>query len=583
MSDVSRCHNTPDRAAHLRCKRTNARFVCLIAAAAFCVSASSPMRVAAESPQAAKVQEEMATDVVLRAMVDEIDRGLAGLQLEDLKRPYFIEYGAQDAAVASVTASLGSVIDRENDRVRYLRVETRVGSYELDNTNFVGGGYSGLARAQLPIEDDYEAIRQAIWWATDSSYKSAAEAFPRKQALMESKVIEDKPADFTREQPVVEFEAISDHKIPSAALEKLAVDLSAIFRDYPDIQRSVVRIRTGAGNDYLVNTEGTRLRTKGELCELTVVALTQADDGMTLSDSMSVYLTEPLKVPTTQELAPKVRELADRLLKIRSAPKLESAYSGPVLVDAPAATAIFGGMFANRFDGGQRPVGSQSSPDDFEKKIGKRILPRSVMVIDDPSLKEYNGELLIGDYRYDDQGVAGQKQTLVDKGRLQELVMSRNPSKEFKQSTGHGRGSIRPSAMISNLIMTSSDPLTKEAMLEEFIEAFQDEDNEFGIRIASFGGRTPLEVYKVFADGREELVRGVNAIRADLRAFKRILAVGDTPAVMNVLGGEGGQSVVAPALLFEELDLAPMDSDFDKPPFIPGPLARQKEKQESGA
>jgi predicted Zn-dependent protease len=561
---------------------TCTRWLGLVTGLVLCIGAMTAERAAAESPNVEPVQQEMAKDVVLRAMIDEIDRGLAGLRLEDLKRPYFIEYGAQDATVASITASLGSVLDRSDQRVRRLRVETRVGSYELDNTNFVGGGYSGLARASLPIEDDYEAIRQAIWWATDRSYKSAAEAFPRKQALMESKIIEDKPVDFSREKPVAEFEEMSDHRIPVAELEKLAIELSSIFREYPDVQRSAVRIRAGAGNDYLVNSEGTRLRTKGDLCEITVVALVQADDGMTLDDSMSLYLGEPIKVPAADELSPKVRELIERLLKIRTAPKLESTYTGPVLVDASAASVVFGGTFAQQFAGGQRPVGSQSRSDDFEKKLGKRILPRSVTVIDDPGLKEFSGELLIGDYRYDDQGVAGQKQTLVEKGRLKALVMSRNPSKEFKNSTGHGRGSSRPSAMISNLILTSTDPLTDEAMREEFIEAFQDEDNAFGIRIASLSGRSPLEVYKVYPDGREELIRGVNAIRADARAFKRILAVGDKPAVMNVLGGEGGQSVVAPALLFEELDLAPVDSDFDKPPFIPSPLARLKANQESG-
>ncbi|MEZ6083677.1 MAG: hypothetical protein R3E58_06970 [Phycisphaerae bacterium] len=102
-----------------------------------------------------------------------------------------------------------------------------------------------------------------------------------------------------------------------------------------------------------------------------MVALTQADDGMTLSDSMSVYPHRtPLKVPSTQELLLKVRELADRLLKIRSAPKLESAYSGPGTGRCAGCHGDFCGMFANRFDGGQNGLGKSYSPDDFEKKIG---------------------------------------------------------------------------------------------------------------------------------------------------------------------------------------------------------------------
>jgi hypothetical protein len=78
----------------------------------------------------------------------------------------------------------------------------------------------------------------------------------------------------------------------------------------------------------------------------------------------------------------------------------------------------------------------------------------------------------------------------------------------------------------------------------------------------------------VYADGHEELVRGAEIARVDLKAFKRMLAAGDTPYVLNTAGGGDGQTVVVPALLFEELDLAKIDRDFDKPPILPTPLAR---------
>ena len=82
-------------------------------------------------------------------------------------------------------------------------------------------------------------------------------------------------------------------------------------------------------------------------------------------------------------------------------------------------------------------------------------------------------------------------------------------------------------------------------------------------------------MYKVYPDGREELVRGAEIARFDLKAFKRMLAAGDKPYVLNS-GGTGGRTVVAPALLFEELDLAKIDRDFDKPPSLANPLARAK-------
>ena len=133
-------------------------------------------------------------------------------------------------------------------------------------------------------------------------------------------------------------------------------------------------------------------------------------------------------------------------------------------------------------------------------------------------------------------------------------------------------------------------------------EACQDEDLEYGIRVAvmgsagggdryarfrryfggmsygglgSGGGNTPLVMYQVYPDGREELVRGAQIARISLKAFKRILAAGDTPYVLNQGFRGGGATVVAPALLFEELDLAKIDQDFDKPPILPTPLARK--------
>ena len=84
----------------------------------------------------------------------------------------------------------------------------------------------------------------------------------------------------------------------------------------------------------------------------------------------------------------------------------------------------------------------------------------------------------------------------------------------------------------------------------------------------------PLAMYKVFPDGREELVRGAEFAEISPKAFKRILAAGDKLHVNNKAGMQG-KTVAAPALLFEELDLAEIDRDFDKPPVLPSPLARK--------
>lgn len=299
---------------------------------------------------------------------------------------------------------------------------------------------------------------------------------------------------------------------------------------------------------------------------------------MKLSDSLNVCFVRFQDMPALEELTKRCREMAERLIRIKHAPKMEEAYTGPVLFDAEAAVSIFSQNFGGRFAGGQRPVGSRASPDDFEKKLNQRILPKIVNVVDDPTLETVAGSPVLGHYRYDDEGVPARPVSLVENGKLKALVMSRNPSKEFKNSTGHGRGIYRPSAGIGCLVLSATDPehASDAATLKVLLlEACDDEALEYGIRIASLSGGSPLEMYKVFPGGREELVRGAESVRADLRAFKRMLAVGDSLYVKNVAGRQSSQTVVAPAMLFEELDLSPIDRDFDKPPILPTPLARE--------
>lgn len=541
---------------------------------------------------------EIKNDVLFRALVDELERGRSGLKIEDLERPYFIEYALLDINNIDVQAALGAVFSRNENRARRLRTDIRVGSYELDNTNyqgdfagFFGGGFGG--GAPIPIEDDYDAIRQAVWWTTDREYKSVTEAFEKKKAFMEGKIIEDKPSDFSQEKPSVAFEARATLALPMDKFESLAVAVSKIFREHPEIKSSSASVNGTAWNRYLVNSEGTRLRTAHTSCKLVINATIQADDGMELSDSITAGARSFEKLPSLDELAKDCAEMVDRLKKLRDAPKLDS-YSGPVLFDPAPAASIFSSKFARRFSGGQRALGGRRRADNLENKLNKRILPRFVNVVDDPTLETLQDEPVLGHYRYDDQGVPAQKVQLVEAGKLRNLLMARNPSKDFDRSNGHGRGWYRIDAGHACLVLSTDDGTEKDAMKQELLDACEDEDLEFGIRIASLGrvaapggfsqfgfpgmggqrgGSMPLAMYKVFPDGREELVRGAEFAEISPKAFKRIIAAGDKLYVSNKSGIQG-KTVAAPALLFEELDLAEIDRDFDKPPVLPSPLAR---------
>jgi len=85
----------------------------------------------------------------------------------------------------------------------------------------------------------------------------------------------------------------------------------------------------------------------------------------------------------------------------------------------------------------------------------------------------------------------------------------------------------------------------------------------------------PLVVYRIYPDGREELIRGADIVGTPLSSFAKILAAGDRPDVFNgFCGAESGDvpvSAVSPSLLISEIEIQKKDSGRDRPPLLPAP------------
>jgi hypothetical protein len=96
----------------------------------------------------------------------------------------------------------------------------------------------------------------------------------------------------------------------------------------------------------------------------------------------------------------------------------------------------------------------------------------------------------------------------------------------------------------------------------------------------------PLLAYRLYSDGREELVRGLRFRNFGARSFRDILAAGTAPALFQyvdngvpmALSGAGsyvvGCASVAPAVLFEEVDLEPASDETARPPLVPPPATK---------
>ena len=108
---------------------------------------------------------------------------------------------------------------------------------------------------------------------------------------------------------------------------------------------------------------------------------------------------------------------------------------------------------------------------------------------------------------------------------------------------------------------------------------------------SSQGGRPlslPLLVYRLYPDGREELIRAVRFRGLNARSLKDILAAGDDSAVFEYLDnpapfaliGAYGYSteaaVIAPSILIDDLELHPLEDELPKLPVVPAPTLTVK-------
>ena len=565
----------------------------------------------------AKIQAAFASDPILRAMAEELGRAR---QLRSLgEAVYFGEVSADDAESFSVSATLGAVFAPQRASLRPVRPLLRVGAPNFDNTGSVFSDFfpgtrfdSGL----LPLDNSLLALRHALWLAFDRAYKTAYGALGRKAAALRGVTQSEVLPDFWPAAPVVVLETPARVKVDDAAWTQRVRQLSAIFAAYPSIASSGAEFQVSQGMTYYLNTEGTVVRVNDRVAYLQVRAATQAPDGMVIYDGDSLETLDPGRMPPEPELRQAVEAVAKNVDALAAAPMGQS-YSGPVLLEGIAAAQAFGEVFGSNLGVTRRPVAEPGRQvpvmaSELEGRLGLRVLPDWMDLIDDPGQREFAGRPLLGFYLVDLDGVRPQRLTVVEKGVLKALLTTRQPVKGLDGPNGRSR---LPGAFglkiprISNLFVQAAVTESEAALKKRLVDLAVQMGREYGIVIRkldfpSFGsiedlrqsaaqagrsggaGRpapTPILVYRVYPDGREELVRGLRLRSFGTRQFRDILAAGDRLHQFDYLDngaplaltGAGnfvvGCSVVSPSLLFEELDLEPATADLPKPPIVPPP------------
>jgi predicted Zn-dependent protease len=587
------------------------------------------------TPANSRAQGTKESDQTLRAMRDEMARAKDRLELTiDNKsqpvRPYFIEYRLLDLDVREVAAEFGALITTTRTRNRFMNVEARVGDYKLDSSNFISDeGFRGFigSTGSVGIDRDYDSLRQDLWIATDQAFKEAVDGYSKKQAYLNSLANQNQYDDFSKVQTVQQIEPLVEPDWSNRNWEQEARDSSAALRAFSLLQESRVTYYLVYATEYLLTSEGTEIRTNRSFAAIESGLNTLAPDGVQLSHSYSTYAPKPADLPTPETVRKGLNVAASELMALRASQPAQD-YTGPVLFEARAAAPLLAEVLGPNLNGARPPVAFRpvmeqflsniGGKSDWVGRLGARVLPSSVTIVDDPFAKEYKGTPLLGGYSVDEEGVRAEKVTAVENGTLKSLLMSRRPGPDSNQSNGHGRsaflGETKPA--MSNLVFSSTETVSPADLKKKFLDACKAEklpyclmvremDNpaisllhqdDFSELLASFGGgagggdRLVSVVYKVFTDGRpDEIVRGARIIGLSARSLRNLSGIGSDNFVYNymqnqtagfagtALGAFGSAqnglpaSIVAPSLLFEELEVRGARGEPKRLPLLPAP------------
>lgn len=511
---------------------------------------------------------------------------------------YYLAYQLVEQRIVSMDAEGGALVVDTDDTARNLDVDVRVGSPKLDNTHQLADDTNGLnapltRRGLVPFGADPQALSSALWLETDRRYHEAVSALgyvkQDQQTLSKKKNAADD--DFSHEPQEFHVEAEAKLEFDKAVWsERLKKCSAKALTPSGKATRGSCGVVFQLNTSYFVNSEGTVIQQSWTNAQLSVSVGVKSDDGMNLNRLEQRFGAQPKDLPNDAEVDKMIHTVTSDLDALHEAP-LAEPYVGPAILEGRAAGVFFHEVFGHRIEGHRQK--DLTSGQTFASYVGKDIAPEWLSVYDDPQLVTLNGIQLNGFYRFDDEGVRAHHASLIDHGKLVGFDMGRNPIPGFPHSNGHGRRSpgLPPVARQGNLVVEASKSVEGPELEKMLIEEVKKQGRPYGMIFTDISGGftntsafapqafkvNPVMAYRLYPNGKKELVRGIDISGTPLVALQSIRAASRQTETFNgVCGAESGWvpvSASAPSLLLEKIEVEKGFIPPDRPPILDAPSA----------
>ncbi len=535
---------------------------------------------------------------VARVAVGEAQRAIDQTRVPGFPRPYFVSYLVRDEERWRLQAKFGGLRVSSHERARTALCDVRVGTYRSDQVR--EGGLidndkedESYSYVDLPFGNDADALRHGLWRLTDARYREAVEAFLEKKSR--ALTYRDPGRDFVafeRRKPVVDLGWTPWPQVDLARWTRYVERTSAVVKRHPEVKDSHVEFEVEHLCRMFVSSEGARVIECQPIWSVECYLWLLSEEGDAFPWTIKHTVADPAELPPEKAFTAEILRTVVQLRRLAAAPTIRS-FCGPALLEPVPAGLLMHEAVGHRLEGSRLLASGEGQT--FKDSLGARILPPFLSIRDNPRLSHFAGRSLVGHYRYDDEGVEAQDTPLVVGGRLEAFLAGRGGVSTRHRSTGHARAAYhqRPIARMGVTIIEAAGGLDERGLRKKLLEEIRRQGAPFGIRIVeASSGETATDAYnfqaflgevnvatKVYPDGREELIRGVNFVGTPLNAIRSIVAAGDRLEVDNAFcGAESGYvpvSTISPALVVSELELqSKADAPFS--PFtLPIPWERR--------
>ena len=531
------------------------------------------------APAAAKSEAAVDKDPILTAMKEELARERELLELPGMQRPFFIQYRLEDLRSYEAVANYGALTRENEGHQRIVRVEVRVGDYTTDSSSARGDGALQLA----PEDNDTGALRVALWTATDEAYKAALRAYAAKQAALKQYQTPPTANDFSPLKPVTHIEPLRSLEIDRAEWKHRVIEASGLYAVDPavrsfaeDVQTSNATISALVVNRYTVNSDGTVLRQGYSGYSDAINVGAQAPDGMQLGRNNGSTATTAAGLESWPALRQRVITDLESLNDLRHAPVIDGEdYHGPVLFAGDAAADVINRLFVPNVEADRPDMGTTArTRGAYQSSFKSNVLPAILTAVDDPTMRTFEGHSLVGAYEVDDEGAPAAPVTIVDKGRLVNYLIGREPVKDFPASNGHGRAALGQGARSKAgvIVIKPVQPLTAEQLRAKLLALAKDRDRDV-YEVETLGGSElmPRLLYRVSPAGKRTLVRGAVFDDLDQRSLRTdIIAAGGKPWVAQSLAPYP-ETTIVPSLLIDDVTVKKAAQEQQKLPYYPPP------------